>query len=82
MKHYHFAISDYKHSGDLDWARQQLKSDFPDITNIHAYEERDYEAEFYYKEEYGEEDFERIYQGYIEFDAPDEYRESLDNYSL
>ena len=81
MKHYNFVISDYEHEGDLIWARQQLKQDFPKVTNINTYEERDYEAESDYEEDYGECD-EPIYRGYIEFDAPDEYKQSLDDYSL
>ena len=81
MKHYYFAISDYEHSGDLNWARQQLKQDFPNVTNIKTYEEEDFEAESDYEEDYGECD-EPIYRGYIEFDAPDEYIKDLSNYSL
>ena len=82
MKHYKFIISDFEHAGDLAWARQQLKQDFPNVTNIKTYEEEDFEAEFEYREDYGEEDFEPIYRGYIEFDAPDEYAQNLKDYSL
>lgn len=81
MKHYSFIISDYEHSGDLDWARQHALLNFPDIKNIKTYEERDYEAESDYEDDYGECD-EPIYQGYIEFDTPDEYVKELDSFSF
>ena len=81
MKHYSFIISDYENSGDLDWARQHALLNFPNIKNIKTWEDRDYEAEFYYKEDYGE-CSEPIYQGYIEFDAPDEYVKELDSFSF
>lgn len=81
MKHYQFRISDYEHSGDLDWAVNEVQSHFPNVKNIHTWEERDYEAEADYKEEYGELD-EHIYQGYIEFDAPEEYAESIKDLEL
>ena len=82
MKHYRFSISDYEHSGDLDWARQELVSNFPNVTNIHTYEELDDEAMCEYESDYGEEPDEPIYRGYIEFDAPDEYAQNLKDYSL
>lgn len=81
MKHYKFIISDYEHSGDLAWAEQEIKSNFPNVKNLKGYEERDYESEIEYEEEYGEFD-EPIYQGYVEFDAPDEYIKALEGFSL
>lgn len=82
MKHYTFRISDYEHGEDLNYAKQDLLSKFPKVKNVHTYEEEDTEAEFYYKEEYGEGDYEPIYQGYIEFDAPDEYKDTLNTLCL
>ena len=81
MKHYTFRISDFENEGDLDWARQYVKENFPLVKNIKTYQERDYEAEADYEDEYGECD-EPIYQGYIEFDAPEEYRDTLETLRL
>ena len=81
MKHHTFIVSDYEHSGDLAWAEQEVRSNFPNIKNLKSWEERDYEAEMEYEDEYGECD-EPIYQGYVEFDAPDEYKDALEEFSL
>lgn len=81
MRHYCFTISDYEHSGDLEWGKQEILSNFPNIKNLYAFEEIDREAEADYEEEYGECD-EHIYEGYVEFDAPDEYAEALSRFSL
>lgn len=81
MKNYCFTISDYEHSGDLSWAKKEVLSKFPKVKNIRTFEERDYEAEYDYKSEYGEID-EPIYQGYIEFDAPKEYEEELKYFNI
>lgn len=81
MKHYEFAISDYEHSGDLEWAKREIRAKFPKVENLNGFEERDYEAEFEFQDEYGTLD-EPIYKGYIGFDAPDEYVEDLNNYRL
>ena len=63
---YCFRISDYEHSGDLAWAKQHLLEYYPNAKNIKTWEERDYEAEE------DEEDYdEPVYQGYIEFEAPE-----------
>lgn len=81
MRHYEFRISDYEHSGDLDWAKNYVKKKFPLIENVKTHEERDYEAEAEYEDEHGECD-EPIYQGYIEFDAPADYMRELQDFSL
>lgn len=81
MKHYVYEVPDYEHEGDLEYAKQEILSNFPKIKNITTREERDYESESDYEEEYGECD-EPIYQGYVEFDAPDEYAEALEGFLL
>lgn len=72
MKHFTYCVPDYEHTGDLEWAKNRIKTICPDATNIKGFEERDYEAESEYRYEYGELD-EHIYQGFVEFDAPDSF---------
>ena len=72
MKTFEYQIPDYEHSGDLDWAEEELKRLCPDLKNLKKEQERDYEQEREYENEYGEID-EPIYRGYIVFDAPDKY---------
>lgn len=81
MKHYRLEISDYEHQGDLDGAVQYLKSEFPKVSNVEAYEDRDYEAEQDHEDDYGC-CYEPIYKGYVEFDAPDDYAKDLKYFSL
>lgn len=81
MNHYTFKISDYEHEGDLDGAREYVLQRFPLVKNIKTYQERNYEAESDYEVDYGYCD-EPIYEGYVEFDAPDEYKDTLKIFRL
>ena len=72
MKHFTYYVPDYEHRGDLEWAKSRIEKICPEAKNIKGFEERDYEAESEYRSEYGELD-ECIYQGYVEFDAPDSF---------
>ena len=74
-------IADYEHSGDLNYAKQRVKKEFPYATNIEAWEERDHEAESEYVHEYGELD-EPIYQGYISFEVPEKYYKEVEDFWL
>jgi len=78
LQKFRYTVADYEHSGDLDHAVLEIKKICPDATDIKAFEEEDYEAEADYKSEYGELD-EAIYQGYVEFYAPEKYAEALSN---
>ena len=76
MKRFEYSVPDYEHSGDLDWAKNYILETFPYAQIIRAYEEEDYEEECYYEDEYGERD-EPIYQGFVEFEVPDEHIEEV-----
>ena len=67
MRHYVFPITDYEHPGDLDWAASEVQDNFPNVRNIHTWEEKDEDGEL---------------EGYIEFDAPEEYAESIKDLEL
>lgn len=79
MKHYIYAIPDYEHSGDIQWAIGELLKICPKCNILKSYEERDYEAEDDYSREYGECD-ESIYQGYVEFEVPEEYCDVIEDF--
>jgi len=72
-------VSDYEHCGDLENQVREIKSLCPEACNFKTYEEEDYEAESDYKEDYGEEDFESIYKGFVEFDAPTSCESKLED---
>lgn len=74
-----YHVPDYEHSGDLEWAKKEIQIICSEVTNLKGFEERDYEAEHEYEDEYGECD-EYIYQGYVEFDAPKSYKEKLEDF--
>lgn len=68
-KTYTVTVADYEHSGDIDHEIAYIKSICPQARNFKGWEERDYEAESDYEQDYGECD-EPIYQGYVSFEAP------------
>lgn len=72
-------VADYEHSGDLNNEITHIKHICPKAIKFKSWEERDYEAEAYYAEEYGEID-EPIYQGFISFEAPEDCEELLNDY--
>lgn len=76
MSKFRYDCPDYEHRGDLDRDIAYLKCLCSQMSNINAQEERDYEAEADYEQEYGELD-ENIYRGYIEFEAPESYTKIL-----
>ena len=76
MKRFLYQVPDYEHSGDLDWAKNYILEAFPYAQIIKAYEEEDYEQEADYEDEYGECD-EPIYQGFVEFEVPDDKVEEV-----
>ena len=77
MSKYLMQVADYEHRGDLDHAVSEIKAISSKCSSFRTYEERDYEAEFEHTQEYGELD-ESIYQGYVEFEAPESERKVLE----
>lgn len=63
---YYYYIPDYEHSGDLEYGKSYIRKNFPEAKNIKGYEERDYDAESDYEDEYGEES-DYVYVGYVAF---------------
>lgn len=61
MKHFILYITDYAHERDLKRAKQEVIMKCPDVKNLKAYQIK-----------YGELD-DPIYEGYVEFDAPESY---------
>lgn len=70
-------VDDYEHSGDLQYAASEIRKICPDVVDLKTWEEEDFEAEADYENDYGECD-EPIYQGFVEFKAPSEYRDQLE----
>ena len=71
-----YEVPDYEHEGDLAWAKGELRRLCPEVNIIKAYEERDYEAEAEYEDEYGDCE-ESIYRGFVDFEVPEEYKEKI-----
>lgn len=72
---FRYDIPDYEHLGDLKYAKHELNK-ICKVTNLKGFEERDYEAESDYENDYGELD-EPIYIGYVTFNASDEHKQTL-----
>lgn len=76
MERFLYQVPDYEHSGDLEWAKNYIIENFPYAQIIRAYEEEDYEQECDYENDYGECD-EPIYQGFVEFEVPNDKVEEV-----
>jgi len=79
MNKYIVSVDDYEHIGDCKNEISHIKSICSQARNFEYWEEEDYEAEADYKEEYGDEDFESIYRGYVSFEAPKKCKKVLED---